>query len=336
LKINEVTIENDSFKKIVFYETNKSIVEDTIDKLIYQHYNDKPYDIIFLGDIGKDFRVLLFIYENSFNDNSFLRSQAKEIDSKIDFGVSDISRQTNFSCICIKCDEQTIIREILQSISYEKFNGGYYAKGGFFGKNADDLIFIGAIGDCRDKRLRAIDLKSRINTKKLLNNTSKICVIKNKSWKKMKTFYSDKELVYDAIKELAYANHEGTLFSMDFFGEIGEDFRIIALIGEENSKDDWQNNEIFLIDKSTLDKKNDFGIHDISKISNVSYICMKFDEQMILKEVLKYVSQDGFGGGYYAKGRFFGKNADDLVFIGVSGDYRDKKLRIIELEKLQY
>jgi hypothetical protein len=159
-------------------------------------------------------------------------------------------------------------------------------------------------------------------------------VIKNKSWKKMKTFRADKELVYDAIKEFAYTNYKGDLFSMDFFGEIGKDFRTIALIGEENNKDNCQKNAIFLASKDDLDKKFDFGIYDISKFLNVQCICIKFDEQMILKEVLRYISRDSFNGGYYAKGRFFGKNADDLVFIGVSGDYRDKKLRIIKLEKL--
>ena len=158
-------------------------------------------------------------------------------------------------------------------------------------------------------------------------------VIKNKSWKKMKSFCADKELVYDAIKEFAYANYKGTLFSMDFFGAIGKDFRVIALIGEENNNDNWRNNEIFSIDKSTLDKKIDFGMHNISKISNVDCICIKLNQQMILKETLKYISQDGFNGGYYAKGKFYGNDINDLVFVGVSGDYRDKKIRDINLDK---
>jgi hypothetical protein len=143
-----------------------------------------------------------------------------------------------------------------------------------------------------------------------------------------------KELLCDAIKEFAYANYKGDLFSMDFFGEIGKDFRIVALIGEENDEDGWQNNKVFLADKDALDKDFDFGVHDISKILDIDCACIKLDEKTILEEVLKYVSRDNFDGGYYAKGSFFGNDIDDLIFIGVSGDYRDKKIKKIELEKL--
>jgi hypothetical protein len=159
-------------------------------------------------------------------------------------------------------------------------------------------------------------------------------VVKNKSWKKIKIFNGDKELLYDVIKEFAYENYKGDLFSMDFFGEIRKDFRIIALIGEEDNKNDLQNNKVFSTNKGILDKKFSFGIRDISKFLNVNCICIKFDERMILEEVLKYISRDGFNGGYYAKGKLFGKDADDLVFIGISGDYRDKKTRNIELDRL--
>jgi hypothetical protein len=158
-------------------------------------------------------------------------------------------------------------------------------------------------------------------------------IVKNKSWKKMKIFSANKELLNDAIKEFAYENYKGNLFSIDFFGEIRKDFRILALIGEEDDKNNWKNNKIFLVDKNTLDKKIDFGIYDISKILGVDCICIKLNEQMVLKKILKYISQDNFRGGYYAKGKFYGNDINDLTFVGVSGDYRDKKIRDINLDK---
>ncbi|MDR1461155.1 MAG: hypothetical protein LBI78_05870 [Campylobacteraceae bacterium] len=159
-------------------------------------------------------------------------------------------------------------------------------------------------------------------------------VIKNKSWKKMQIFKDNKEIVSDAIKEFAYANYKGDLFSIDFFGKIGKDFRILALIGESDNKNNLQNNKIFSINKNTLDKEIDFGIYDISENLNIDCVCIKFDENTILKEILKYISQEKFNGGYYAKGKFYGENIDDLIFLGVSGDYRDKRIRNINLDKL--
>jgi len=153
--------------------------------------------------------------------------------------------------------------------------------------------------------------------------------IQNKSWKKMILFQENNELVNDALKEFAYANYSEDYLSVEYFGTIGKDFRVLMLIGE--AKDE---NKISSIDKQKLDKELDFGVYDLSSKIDIQCTCIKLNEKEILKEVLKYISQERFDGGYYAKGKFVGNNTDNLIFVGVSGDYRDKKLRNINLDKL--
>ncbi|MBS6152970.1 MAG: hypothetical protein KH703_06120, partial [Campylobacter gracilis] len=76
-------------------------------------------------------------------------------------GATDISQDMEGAKFCtfFKLDQSEILKQILYYIAYERFEGGYYAKGKFIGKNGDDLIFIGICGDVKNcAEIKSVDL----------------------------------------------------------------------------------------------------------------------------------------------------------------------------------
>ena len=58
-------------------------------------------------------------------------------------------------------------------IAYERFEGGYYAKGKFIGKNRDDLIFIGICGDVKNcAEIKSVDLDEIIKSMPKLSESN--------------------------------------------------------------------------------------------------------------------------------------------------------------------
>ena len=148
-------------------------------------------------------------------------------------------------------------------------------------------------------------------------------VVKNENLKQTEIIFSNIEVLKDAIKEFAYSNYSGIDVSLNFFGEIGNDFRVVIIIGDSDDE-----NIIFNIELSQLDNQFSFGIFDITKtISKIKNgHLLKFDQDKILHITLEYISDERFNGGYFAKGKLIGTNVNDLKFIGVSGDIKNEAL----------
>ena len=145
-------------------------------------------------------------------------------------------------------------------------------------------------------------------------------IVKNENLKQTEITFSNIEVIKDAIKEFAYSNYRGSDVSLNFFGEIGNDFRVVIIIGDSDDE-----NIIFNIELSQLDNQFSFGIFDITKtISKIKNgHLLKFDQDKILHITLEYISDERFNGGYFAKGKLIGTNVNDLKFIGVSGDIKN-------------
>ena len=146
-------------------------------------------------------------------------------------------------------------------------------------------------------------------------------IVKNENLKQTEITFSNIEVIKDAIKEFAYSNYTGSDVSLNFFGEIDNDFRVIVVIG--NSDDE---NIIFNIELSQLDNQFSFGIFDINPIIpriNNGHL-LKFDQDKILHITLEYISNERFNGGCFAKGKLIGTNVNDLKFIGISGDIKNE------------
>lgn len=72
-------------------------------------------------------------------------------------------------------------------------------------------------------------------------------------------------------------------------------------------------------------EKSSVGATNISQDIEGAKFCIffKLDQSEILKQILYYIAYERFESGYYAKGKFIGKNSDDLVFIGICGDVKN-------------
>lgn len=58
-------------------------------------------------------------------------------------------------------------------MAYERFEGGYYAKGKFIGKNRDDLVFISICGDVKNcAEIKSIDLGEIIKSMPKLSESN--------------------------------------------------------------------------------------------------------------------------------------------------------------------
>lgn len=142
--------------------------------------------------------------------------------------------------------------------------------------------------------------------------------IKNKSCKKTEVTLANIEIVKDAVKEFAYKSFKGSYLFFDIYGEIDRDFRVLGVISEGDE------NNIGKIDLKKYEKSS-LGVTDISQDIGGAKFCtyFKLDQSEILKQILYYIAYERFEGGYYAKGKFIGKNSDDLVFIGICGDIKN-------------
>uniref|UniRef100_UPI0025E4F2ED hypothetical protein n=1 Tax=uncultured Campylobacter sp. TaxID=218934 RepID=UPI0025E4F2ED len=58
-------------------------------------------------------------------------------------------------------------------IAYERFEGGYYARGKFIGKNSGDLVFIGICGDVKNcAEIKSLDLDEIIKSMPKLSESN--------------------------------------------------------------------------------------------------------------------------------------------------------------------
>ena len=65
------------------------------------------------------------------------------------------------------------------------------------------------------------------------------------------------------------------------------------------------------------------------------YTYFKLDQSEILKQILYYIAYEKFESGYYAKGKFIGKNRDDLIFIGICGDIKNyAEIKSVDLDEI--
>lgn len=85
--------------------------------------------------------------------------------------------------------------------------------------------------------------------------------LKNENYKKTEITLSNITIVKEALQEFAYSHFKGSCFSINFFGKIDKDFRVIAIIGEADN-----DNIIFKANPEELDKKFRFGVFNIKKI----------------------------------------------------------------------
>ncbi|CZE46583.1 hypothetical protein [Campylobacter geochelonis] len=114
----------------------------------------------FFGEINSDFRAVAIIGSVS-DDNLIFNIDLKEYDSKFTFGAFNIKKDILKAkhCHLLKMDERDILNTILLYISYERFEGGYFSKGKFIGKNTKNLKFIGICGDiANEMSIKSINL----------------------------------------------------------------------------------------------------------------------------------------------------------------------------------
>ena len=157
-------------------------------------------------------------------------------------------------------------------------------------------------------------------------------VVKNENLKKTEITFSNFEVIKDAIKEFSYEHYSGSCFTLNFFGEINKDFRVLAIIGDSND-----DSVIFNAELSKLDNEFSFGVFDITKQIPQLKIghLLKFEQNKILHITLEYISNERFNGGYFAKGKLIGNNSDDFKFIGVTGDIKNEVLiNLLNLDEL--
>jgi len=157
--------------------------------------------------------------------------------------------------------------------------------------------------------------------------------LKNNALKKTEVTLANYSIVKDAIKGYAYKNFNGSYLYVNFYGKINEDFRVLAVIGEVKN-DDY----ISKIDLSKYDKKFNFGAYDITNEVKSAKNCtfFKLNQSEILRQILLYISYEKFEGGYFAKGKFSGQDINDLEFIGICGDIKNKKkIKSLKLDKIR-
>lgn len=146
----EITIKNISYKKTEAILSNIEIAKDAIKEFAYANSKGSCFAIDFFGEINSDFRAISLIGEE------FIYGiDLADLDSKFGFGSFDIKKYINVVKYCrlLKFNQNEILDKILRYISYEKFEGGYFAKGKLIGKRAKDLKFIGVSGDVRNEAL---------------------------------------------------------------------------------------------------------------------------------------------------------------------------------------
>ncbi|WP_299084468.1 hypothetical protein [uncultured Campylobacter sp.] len=154
--------------------------------------------------------------------------------------------------------------------------------------------------------------------------------IKNESCKKTEVTLANIEIVKDAVKEFAYKSFKGSYLFFDIYGEIDRDFRVLGAIGEGDE------NNIRKIDLKKYEKSS-LGATNISQdIEGVEFCTyFKLDQSEILKQILYCMSYERFEGGYYAKGKFIGKNRGDLIFIGICGDIKNcAEIKSVDLDEI--
>ena len=154
--------------------------------------------------------------------------------------------------------------------------------------------------------------------------------IKNESCKKTEVTLANIEIVKDAVKEFAYKSFKGSYLFFDIYGEIDRDFRVLGVIGE-GDEDNIRKIDLKKYEKSSV------GATNISQDIQGAKFCtyFKLDQSEILKQILYYIAYERFEGGYYAKGKFIGKNSGDLVFIGICGDVKNcAEIKSVDLDEI--
>ncbi|MDR0423158.1 MAG: hypothetical protein LBH46_01050 [Rickettsiales bacterium] len=172
----EIIIKNTNDKKTKVSSQNIEIVNDTIKEYAYANFKSSCLKVDYFGKLGCDFRVIACIGD----EDKIFSLDLQSFDEKKDFGVFDISLETGYICKLLKFNEEEILQKILEYISYERFEGGYFTKGKFFGNSADDLVFVGVCGDIKnEKYILDIDLEKTLESlpKLSIKNDFFICKI---------------------------------------------------------------------------------------------------------------------------------------------------------------
>ena len=181
----EVEIKNESCKKTEVTLANIEIVKDAVKEFAYKSFKGSYLFFDIYGEIDRDFRVLGAIGEGD-EDNIGKIDLKKYEKSAVD--ATDISQDIEGVefCTYFKLDQSEILKQILYYIAYEKFEGGYYAKGKFISKNRDDLIFIGICGDVKNcAKIKSVDLDEIIKSIPKLSESNNFYVsefMKTRQW----------------------------------------------------------------------------------------------------------------------------------------------------------
>ncbi|PSM51618.1 hypothetical protein CBLAS_1547 [Campylobacter blaseri] len=181
MKNSEYILKNESLKNSEVTFSGNSILKDVIKEYAYKHYNGDCLKFDFLGKIDVDFRAVLCIYKTKNDEDSFLDINLDEYDLKFGFSIFDIVNEfSNLEhCLFIKLNQDEILHQVLLYISYERFEGGYFAKGKFMGSNFKNLKFIGICGDLKNERLiKSINLDKLYKTMPTLSKENDFYVTK--------------------------------------------------------------------------------------------------------------------------------------------------------------
>ena len=156
---NEYVVKNENLKQTEITFSNFELPKNAVIDFAYANYSGSFIKMIFLGEIYNDFRALIVIIDtiDEYDDVELWNIDLglSKLDTEFSFGVFDITNRIPKAktAYLLKLDQNKILHITLESISDDRFNGGYFAKGKLIGTNSDDFKFIGVTGDIKNEEL---------------------------------------------------------------------------------------------------------------------------------------------------------------------------------------